>query len=486
MSNCPECHSEGYKSFTFSTGETITLCRACGDESGHEALRQGSCNLPWTQAAHDFDEQYSRWLPPKELKRQTDLPASGAAEKIRSTEEVRKLALVWEARPTTANPWGGRHYEREITYFDVLPLGFILLPDIPVVAREVCEDRSPADVTTSTTPAELKRLAWLRTQRKRAWKSYVLRKYLPRWKAAIKDRKESLDSPFCRSQIEKRVKRLAHFWKSREAFPLPNLPVYKVDRVNKLGWLLPKFTCRQPIEINHADARMNQWLADLDNGKPHESAGCGAEELKHECKPHCTCGQDWRPHVTWRPWENPRLNPKDIECLECDFPFLTLRLQRILRWNGSTYPLHLHFREKPIFFQVRIDAEKPDPSMAVPLSLMHRRFQLCSWINGIPQPHKYAKAYECFDFKARISIKPGQLPHDTYPLRKGSARWKVHLDYEIVTRERRREVRIDPPRYKTHDSWRDIMAYKGCSRRTAFRLIEKGFRIPEFTAQSTA
>lgn len=462
MSNCPECGSEGYKSFTFSTGETITLCRACGDESGHEALRQGSCKLPWNYAAHDFDERYRRSLPPEELKRQTDLPASGAAAKIRSTEEVCKLALVWDSVR-------GRHYEREIKYWDVLPLGFILLPDIPVVTREIFEDRSPADVSTATTPAELNRLAWLRKQRKHAWKAAIFRMRLGAWKASLKKLKTDLDSPFCRSQIEKREKRLTHFWQSRAAFPLPNLPVYTVDRATKFGWLLPKFTCLKPITLNPADERMNLWLAGLDNGKEHDSAACGTEEIQHQCGPQCTCDQDWLPYVTWRPWQDPRLNPKDIECLECDFRFLTLRLQRILRRFSSTYPQGQRFREKPIFFQVRVDAER-------------RRFQLRSWINGKPQPHKYAKAYECFDFKRKISLMPGQLPDDTDPLRfVKPGPWKVNLDYVIVTRAARREVRVDPPRYKTHDSWRDIMAYKGCSRRTAFRLIAEGFRIPEPT-----
>lgn len=438
MSNCPECGGEGYKSFTFSSGETITLCRACGEESGHEVLRQGSCKLPRTQAAHDFDEQTSRWLPP-ELKRQTDIPASGAADKIRSTEEVCKLALVWDARPTAADPWGGRHYEREIRYWDVLPLGFILLPDIPVVAREVCEDRSPADVTTATTPAELNRLDWLRKQRKRAWKAAQLKMY--------------------RKLAER------HAWERlwrKDAWKAQNLPQNPPEII---------FNPEQVTKLAKAAVSMQMRLIEKD--KQHETAACGAEELKHECRLHCTCDQDWLPYVTWRPWDNPPLRKADFELMSVGA--ISLPLTRILRLFSSTYPQGQRFREKPIFFQVRVDAER-------------RRFQLRSWINGRPQPHAYAKAYECIDFKSKISIKPGQLPHDTYPLhlKSGSARWKINLDYTIVTRAARREVRIDPPRYQTHDSWRDIMAYKGCSRRTAFRLIAEGFRIPEFTAQSTA
>jgi hypothetical protein len=56
---------------------------------------------------------------------------------------------------------------------------------------------------------------------------------------------------------------------------------------------------------------------------------------------------------------------------------------------------------------------------------------------------------------------------------------KVNLEYELVTREKLREVSTKIPGYKLHDSWRDVMAYLGCSRRTAFRKIMEGFRIPK-------
>lgn len=445
MSSCSKCGSEGYKSFTFSSGETVTLC-TCGEESGHQALRQGSCKLPWTQDAHEFDEQTSRSLSPEELKRQTDLPASGAAEKIRSTEEVRRLALVWDAVRE-------RHYEREITYWEVQPLVF-LASEIPVVAREIVEDRSPADVTTNTTPAELKRLPWLRKQRKRAWKAAIFRMRLSAWKASIKDLRKSLDSPFCTEQTRKREARCFLTWRR--------------DHPEWAGLREIRFDANDVTKLAKAAVRMQMRQAGKD--KQHESAGCGSEELKHECGLRCTCDHDWLPYVTWRPWDDPPLRKADLELMEVGA--ISLPLTRILRVFGATYPQGQRFREKPIFFQVRVDAER-------------RRFQLRSWINGVEQPLKYAKAYECIDFKSKISFKPGQLPHDTYPLssKKGSACWKINLDYTIVTRAARREVRIDPPRYKTHDSWRDIKEHLGCSRRTAFRKIAEGFQIPVVTCQ---
>jgi hypothetical protein len=100
-----------------------------------------------------------------------------------------------------------------------------------------------------------------------------------------------------------------------------------------------------------------------------------------------------------------------------------------------------------------------------------RRFQLRSWQNGIPQPHKYARAWELWDFKAK---RNGE--QDT--------KWKVYLDYTFVTREKPREKSTKIPGYKQHDSWRVVMDYLGCSRRTAFRKIKEGFRIP--TVESTA
>ena len=137
-------------------------------------------------------------------------------------------------------------------------------------------------------------------------------------------------------------------------------------------------------------------------------------------------------------------------------PALSLILKRLLWTFRATYPGD-PWKTKKLFFQTRVDAKL-------------RRLQLRSWINGIPRPHRYAKAYECWDFKKKKDAT-GEFPI-----------LKANLDYTIVKREHPREKKV--PGYKTHDSWRDIMAYfasqgKPISRRTAFNKIKEGFRIPE-------
>ena len=95
-----------------------------------------------------------------------------------------------------------------------------------------------------------------------------------------------------------------------------------------------------------------------------------------------------------------------------------------------------------------------------------RRFQLRSWINGIEQPPIYAKPWELVDFKPK---RRGEL----------DSKVKRYLDYTFVKRERSRKADAKVPGYKKHVSWREVMAYLGCSRRTAFRKIKEGFQFPK-------
>ena len=109
---------------------------------------------------------------------------------------------------------------------------------------------------------------------------------------------------------------------------------------------------------------------------------------------------------SWRPWEQPGADWiqdwLSKFSLDGGTPIaLTLRLKRILWAFRATYP-HDPYREKKLYFHERVSAEHPDPNMQITLALLRRRFQLRSWLNGIPRPHRYAKAYECWDFNSRI------------------------------------------------------------------------------------
>ena len=56
----PKCKHADIRSFTFSTGETITLCPDCGHTNGHDVLKQEGWEFP-PPPPFCPDEQYLRW-----------------------------------------------------------------------------------------------------------------------------------------------------------------------------------------------------------------------------------------------------------------------------------------------------------------------------------------------------------------------------------------------------------------------------------------
>ena len=437
--NCPACNGVP-KSFTFSTGETISRC-ACGHESGLEVLRQGEPRITWkgpNGGIRKAPGEAHRWwndddpLGREEIKLGVTVPASGAAQVLQTVFRTpRGTYFIPPAIMAVAERFRVR-----------LPITIHCRCEIP-------ETLGPFDPTlryNSTPVARIKRLAELERQRKRAWRAAILRKRMYAWLSATKKFVARDDSPFSKKQTAKRERGLAEYYAHRRLYSLPDLPM-------------------QPYRVHSVDERMNRYLKDLDNGKAHESAANGVEEITHSCPPDCTCNLDWRPFVHWRPLEQPNGGLVDrvkdwisrFTLEENEIPLaLTLVLKRMLWTFRATYP-NDPWNAKKLFFQSRTDAGQ-------------RRLQLRSWLNGIPRPHRYAKAYECWDFKEKKGSDGKKFP-----------KLKANLDYTIVKREHRREKKI--PGYKLHDSWRDIMAHfaaqgKPISRRTAFNYIKAGFRIP--------
>jgi hypothetical protein len=208
--------------------------------------------------------------------------------------------------------------------------------------------------------------------------------------------------------------------------------------------------------------------------KPHALAGNKAEDIaghccsNHECNSclgigtpkwrpvscgnsvkNCQCLEDWRPFITWRPWENP---PTKIMqeweefwglCVQYKVRHVPLegKLKNVLWEHRGTAPFLPYNDKHRLHWYARVPSNR-------------RRFQLRSWVNGLPRPHQYAKAWECFD-----------------------TGYKANLDYTIVNREHPPEKKT--PGYKLHVSWRVIMEHTGCSRATAFRRIAEGWSLAD-------
>jgi len=380
---------------------------------------------------------------------------SGAAEPLNLVVEERGLAIVWE---------NGKQYEREVVTY-TMPCVMMPRPWSAIAERFHTMRCSPSLVMlnfagpSSPDTYDDMRISPPDLYPKRDKLGHRI--YIAKWQAKL--REERKQWKFAESIAPKDIAlRLTRHYAHMRLYP------HKTAGPDWKGEPYPR--------IHDVDLRLNRWNSDLDNGNTHARASNKAEEIGTEGHPHdcsviermtgnpCECREDWRQYTGLRPWQNPPEELVNDWVLRFtsepdEIPLaLTIHLKRILKTFGATYPRdglkgYKDYPEIP-YFQERVEAER-------------RRFQLRSWINGAEQPPTYAKPWELVDFKPK---RRGEL----------DSKVKRYLDYTFVKREKPREVK--EPGYKQHDSWRDVMAYLGCSRRTAFRKIKEGFRIPKAAA----
>lgn len=422
--------------------------------------------LEWTQEAADWWHFNKGRVDGIIDRSQTDIESSLAAE----------------SHPVVHKDTHGTYYIR----LRRTSKGYALTPKVeatiapqplPIVQRDVKECREPVLDKMFTMENDD---AWVRMMMRERERYYwvcpitVLSKTPARhraWFAAWRKFKDRDDSPFCAGENAKREKQLTHYWAARALYT-PAICIR--PRYKKVHAMPPNYF------------GLEEWRDKQGCKKPKPRGKY--EELIHRCHDNCDCKKDWRPFTTWRPWQHP---PKSALW---DGWFMEMRartgftepmkhLLPHLKWVlwvfRATAPYDL-YKPKRLFFSTRIDPGR-------------RRLQLRSWINGIPQPHRYAKPWECYDFKA-VKVHGsdsfegwGQELNAPVMGKKMAVKVRVNLDYTIVKRAQPLEKKV--PGYKLHDGWREIMAYfdslgKPISRRTAFRKIKEGFRIP--TTQVTA
>ena len=436
-------------------------------------------------AADRWLAEHEDLLGPEEPKLGLTVPASGAAQTFVTARKTRRLAMVWDESLQ-------RCYERQVITW-VIPHGKLKAAQLrhnfrdrkpvswqpepePETAKTISNPSIENIPPDSTAEAEHLRAARLRRVGKFGMNVYIWNRWTLQRQAKWQERAATDDNP--------------------------TKPAFKHLGLGGMTWLDIRWVTtwlkhhsewsKLPDPVWDHEAVTKRWKAAVKAGKEtqqqregqkrHSGAQnsspkavlrlkparvpVGADwhdiEIKHRCieierltgRP-CECREDADQFRHRRPWQNPpeEMIREWIRRFGNQPVVVGLALKRLLWVHRSVAPsLSANpYNEKPLHFQRRVDAEQ-------------RRFQLRSWINGVEQPPKYAKAYECWDFKAKRRGKK-----DT--------KWKVNLDYTIVTREKPREKK--EPGYKKHDSWREIMAYLGCSRRTAFRKIKEGFCIPE-------
>jgi hypothetical protein len=129
------------------------------------------------------------------------------------------------------------------------------------------------------------------------------------------------DSPFCKRETEARDERLAICAAQRRLYPQGEMLV-------PLGLSKISYTplvSREHTKLFHLLGIKYEWASK----KRHPSAANGAVPISHTCRPHCDCGEDWRPFITWRPWENPPERAMRVwEVMwQAGAPFLSLPLK---------------------------------------------------------------------------------------------------------------------------------------------------------------
>lgn len=125
--SCPTCGSPSFKTFTFSTGDTITLCPECGEESGHDVLRKSfkfklasDVSPLWQgmlvrQGLGEHVGESNRWLELTGSYRDTDKPFTYSlqekrARRPRNWSTSEKVLKVKEAAKARARGYKANTY----------------------------------------------------------------------------------------------------------------------------------------------------------------------------------------------------------------------------------------------------------------------------------------------------------------------------------------------------------------------------------------
>jgi len=253
------------------------------------------------------------------------------------------------------------------------------------------------------------------------------------------------DSPFCRRSTERREKKRADFMASKYWYPLTERPEWQRP-------LLLLKDIRKPAEYRNAsvkehkvDILLNRWLRDLENGHKHTRAGHKAYKLTHECHRNCTCWMDWRPFVTWRPWQDPPARAiEEMRVNTIGRIKQGTELYRILEAFKSSAP-EAPYREPHLqWYAKRSDGDY--------VFTVRPRMRLNAWINGKPVEPLFVKLWECFWF-GKVEVDWTLVRYDTEP---------VHI-----------------PAFVGRVSAKEIIDRFGVSRATAFRYIQRGARTIE-------
>jgi len=453
----------------------------------------------WDQEAHDWWQEHRHEIEPVITTSETGIPRSMRAKLLKMVYfDPRR----WEMKDGDTD-WFCPGYFIPPKLFGLAERFRVRFPDVSRSYRDG-PDYDDTDIPDDT--REIKHVIKLRQQVKRGWRIGIKlsvagqlwragRGRVAIWKSAEKARNAAHRKFMTRDDTE--TAKVIAARQQRLEFDQAQSCLFS-------WWAPPLFVgvLPEPHFLNPPCFALRQYrslsAAVKERYRDHAAAGLhaekgpyGTDDLFHICNPllrsdggNCQCHLDPEPFRNWRPWENP---PADHvrqweSWYDGGIPTkLTGRLYRIL-WDFRGAEPDGEYKPKGVF------SFSHEPSD-------RRRLQLRSWINGKARLHKYARPWECYawkktDAKGAKGNVDGDVLYDAEgyvvageveerPAKK--PRMIVNIQYTIVTREHRRERKV--PGYSLHDSWQDVMAYLGCSRRTAFRKIKEGYRIGTMTTE---